>query len=70
MLFATDLPTAFAAVPATALAATPPTAAIAGIIIAVGTGVDHQIVITDEILNKEKKELLTWKQKIKKVKEI
>lgn len=39
-------------------------AAIAGIIIAVGTGVDHQIVIASEIMNK-KNVLLSWKQKIK-----
>lgn len=41
-------------------------AAVAGIIIAVGTGVDDQIVITDETLNKEKNELSSWKQRIKK----
>ena len=41
-------------------------AAIAGIIIAVGTGVDHLIVITDEVLNKEEEYSLTWKQKVKK----
>jgi len=40
-------------------------AAVAGIIIAVGTGVDDQIVITDETLNRDKKEYLTWKQRIK-----
>lgn len=42
-------------------------AAIAGIIIAVGTGVDDQIVITDEVLRKGGKEsrLLTWRQRIK-----
>lgn len=39
-------------------------AAVAGIIIAVGTGVDHQIVITDETLDRNKRELLTWKQRI------
>lgn len=39
--------------------------AIAGIIIAVGTGVDDQIVISDETLNREKKEHLTWKKRIK-----
>jgi preprotein translocase subunit SecD len=38
-------------------------AAIAGIIIAVGTGVDHQIVIADEILRGE--QVSNWKQKIK-----
>jgi preprotein translocase subunit SecD len=41
-------------------------AAIAGIIIAVGTGVDHQIVITDEVLAKEEEYSANWKQKIKK----
>lgn len=41
-------------------------AAIAGIIIAVGTGVDDQIVITDEALGKEtSSRKLTLKQKIK-----
>jgi preprotein translocase subunit SecD len=40
-------------------------AAIAGIIIAVGTGVDHQIVIADEILERKRKVQLTWLQKIK-----
>ena len=40
-------------------------AAIAGIIIAVGTGVDDQIVITDEALGKAKqKEGRTWKQNL------
>jgi len=39
-------------------------AAIAGIIIAVGTGVDHQIVIIDETLRGEKT-ASTWKQRIK-----
>ncbi len=38
---------------------------IAGIIVAIGTGVDDQIVITDETLNKENKRRLTWKEKIK-----
>ncbi len=41
-------------------------AAIAGIIIAVGTGVDHQIVITDEILSKEEEVSSSWKQRLKK----
>lgn len=41
-------------------------AAIAGIIIAAGTGVDHQIVIADEILKGEKNIEASWKQKIKK----
>ncbi|MBD3209191.1 hypothetical protein GF367_02120 [Candidatus Woesearchaeota archaeon] len=40
-------------------------AAIAGIIIAVGTGVDHQIVIADETLKKEKAVVLSWKEKLK-----
>jgi len=40
-------------------------AAIAGIIIAVGTGVDDQIVITDEVLSKEETRLMNWKQKLK-----
>ena len=39
-------------------------AAIAGIIIAIGTGVDHLIVITDETLKGEK-EALDWKKRIK-----
>ena len=39
-------------------------AAIAGIIIAVGTGVDHQIIITDETL-KGAAEFYSWKQRIK-----
>ncbi len=39
-------------------------AAIAGIIIAVGTGVDHQIIITDETLKGEKK-IYGLKQRIK-----
>ncbi|MCB9358510.1 hypothetical protein H6503_01135 [Candidatus Woesearchaeota archaeon] len=39
-------------------------ASIAGIIIVVGTGVDHLIIITDETLNKTS-ESLTWLQKIK-----
>ena len=41
-------------------------AAIAGIIAAVGTGVDDQIVIADEILTgKKKKEILSFKEQIK-----
>ena len=41
-------------------------AAIAGVIIAVGTGVDDQIVLTDEILGRKKGgSNLTWKEKIK-----
>jgi preprotein translocase subunit SecD len=39
-------------------------AAIAGILIAVGTGVDDQIVITDEVM-KGKTKYINWKQKIK-----
>lgn len=39
--------------------------AIAGIIIAVGTGVDHQIVITDETLKKQSERYTSWKDKIK-----
>lgn len=41
-------------------------AGIAGIIVAIGTGVDDQIVITDETLRKEKEyEYLNWREKIK-----
>jgi preprotein translocase subunit SecD len=40
-------------------------AAIAGIIIAVGTGVDHQIVITDETLSGEAKKIFNWRERIK-----
>jgi preprotein translocase subunit SecD len=40
-------------------------AAIAGIIIAVGTGVDHQIVITDETLSGESSKTFNWKERIK-----
>ena len=40
-------------------------AGIAGIIIAVGTGVDDQIVIADETFKKEKRVLLSWKEKLK-----
>jgi len=40
-------------------------AAIAGIIIAVGTGVDHQIIITDETLRKDQQLYSNWKKKIK-----
>jgi len=41
-------------------------AAIAGIIITVGTGVDHLIVITDETLRGEKgTEIFDWKKRIK-----
>ncbi len=43
-------------------------AGIAGIIVAIGTGVDDQIVITDEIMegDDEDKKYMSWKQKIKK----
>ncbi len=43
-------------------------AGIAGIIVAIGTGVDDQIVITDEILQggKKKKDYETWSSRIKK----
>lgn len=40
-------------------------AAIAGIIIAAGTGVDDQIVITDETIKSKKNQYLNWKQKLK-----
>ncbi len=40
-------------------------AAIAGIIIAVGTGVDDQVVIADEFSKKDKDIVLNWKEKIK-----
>ncbi|MCK4670448.1 MAG: preprotein translocase subunit SecD [Nanoarchaeota archaeon] len=40
-------------------------AAIAGIIVAAGTGVDDQIVITDEVLRGESKASYGWKQKLK-----
>ncbi|MCD4666633.1 hypothetical protein K8R47_02380 [archaeon] len=40
-------------------------AAIAGIIATVGTGVDHQIVIADEVLSK-KESYYNWKDKMKK----
>ncbi len=40
-------------------------AAIAGIILAVGTGVNDQIVITDEALRKESAALYNWKERIK-----
>lgn len=42
-------------------------AAIAGIIIAIGTGVDDQIVIVDETLSRKNRlRALTWKEKLKK----
>jgi preprotein translocase subunit SecD len=40
-------------------------AAIAGIIAAIGTGVDDQIVITDETLRKEGEGNYNWKEKLK-----
>lgn len=39
--------------------------AVAGIIAAVGTGVDDQIVIMDEILGKAGESIINWKEKIK-----
>ncbi len=41
-------------------------AAIAGIIIAIGTGVDHQIVIADETLTGKRAQYANWKDKLKK----
>ena len=41
-------------------------AAIAGIIIVVGTGVDHLIVITDETLRGEEDKFVNWKDTLKK----
>jgi len=41
-------------------------AAIAGIIIAIGTGVDDQIVIADETLTGERARYASWKDKLKK----
>ncbi|MBI1935428.1 hypothetical protein HYS31_03225 [Candidatus Woesearchaeota archaeon] len=40
-------------------------AAIAGILVAIGTGVDDQIVITDETLKGEAANVINWKEKIK-----
>ena len=40
-------------------------AAIAGIIIAIGVGVDHQIVITDETLKGETRMIFNWRERIK-----
>jgi preprotein translocase subunit SecD len=40
-------------------------AAIAGILIVVGTGLDHQIVITDETLKGEIKSIFNWRERIK-----
>ena len=39
--------------------------AIAGIIVAIGTGVDDQIIITDETLSKQEIVAVGWKEKIK-----
>ncbi len=39
-------------------------AALAGILAAIGTGVDHQIVITDEVLSGAKDVSANWKKKI------
>ena len=41
-------------------------AAIAGIIIVVGTGIDHQIILTDETIRGEKGSIFNWKERIKK----
>jgi len=41
-------------------------AAIAGIIIAIGTGVDHQIIIADETLTGKKSAYANWKDQLKK----
>ncbi|MBI3036740.1 hypothetical protein HYY73_03235 [Candidatus Woesearchaeota archaeon] len=40
-------------------------AAIAGIIAAVGTGVNDQIVITDDALRGEQRRIVSWKEKLK-----
>ncbi|MBI2652152.1 hypothetical protein HYX00_01690 [Candidatus Woesearchaeota archaeon] len=40
-------------------------AAIAGILVAIGTGVDDQIVITDETLKGETATIYNWKEKVK-----
>ncbi|MGC8929158.1 MAG: MMPL family transporter [Candidatus Woesearchaeota archaeon] len=40
-------------------------AAIAGLIASIGSGVDHQIIITDEALKGESRKAYTWAQKIK-----
>ncbi len=40
-------------------------AAVAGILVAVGTGVDDQIVITDEVYGRKKQAVLNWKEKLK-----
>jgi len=40
-------------------------AAIAGIILAIGTGVNDQIVITDEAIRGQKEAIYNWKERIK-----
>ncbi|MCP3684903.1 MAG: MMPL family transporter [bacterium] len=40
-------------------------AAIAGIIAVVGTGVDSQIIITDEVLKGEQRKIFSWKERMK-----
>ena len=40
-------------------------AAIAGVLVAIGTGVDDQIVITDETLKGETANVYNWKEKVK-----
>lgn len=40
-------------------------AAIAGIILAIGIGVDHQIIITDETLKGERGMIYNWRERIK-----
>ena len=40
-------------------------AALAGILIAVGTGIDHQIILADETIKGTQAKLLDWKTKIK-----
>ncbi|MBI2547444.1 MAG: protein translocase subunit SecD, partial [Candidatus Aenigmarchaeota archaeon] len=40
-------------------------AAIAGILVAIGTGVDDQIVITDETLKGQTANVYNWKEKVK-----
>jgi len=40
-------------------------AAIAGLIASIGSGVDHQIIITDEALKGESRKAYSWAQKIK-----
>ena len=40
-------------------------AAIAGIVASVGTGIDDQIIITDEVMKGQKEHFFSWKEKIK-----